>query len=389
MNIDEFLTKPTKTLIMAIFNVDVLENKNFRLYSKFRKTKFSNETLDDSIYEREKMNMKSYFELDFQRNGSMIHYDIFNNYQGNSINFDKFIDLVYFEIIQRISKNNEDYEKDLILGIFSMRGSSDFTAGYMAIDANASENQLDKYFKLILNSEKLLDYLNLNFREVQAQFVSGENQRDTQIRVNLGWFYTFNQFFKSINEYKANTLDFQANNGKIRPAKMIDTRSAAFVDRINFYRKNILGKELSESEVENIRNDLFGDSVDAQTTRDQRIRAFIQETTDDVCVGCKDEYDIKDRSFKMPYNNNRWYLEINHIIPFSNSPERLDVPENLIKLCAVCHRALTPNRAEETLQKTIIKRMIYNSRTEIESFITYIANENNMQPVDFVFNKLR
>ena len=32
-----------------------------------------------------------------------------------------------------------------------------------------------------------------------------------------------------------------------------------------------------------------------------------------------------------------------------------DILENLVKLCPACHRALTPNRAEESYQKKLLK----------------------------------
>ena len=167
----------------------------------------------------------------------------------------------------------------------------------------------------------------------------------------------------------------------------------SFETRMLFYMNKILGRELSKNEINALRRDLeFRDPIEETpenkfNVRNQKIVAFARETFADVCVGCGDQYDIKHRSFLMP-RNNRYYFEVNHVIAYANDSDAVDVLDNLVKLCPVCHRALTPHRAYPELQKHIIENML-NSRPEVSKFVSSMMPANYRSPVDYVFDSLK
>ena len=54
---------------------------------------------------------------------------------------------------------------------------------------------------IIIKHRARSSQLNLNFRNLQKQFVENKNKRNTQVRVNIRWFYDncLNELEKSIN----------------------------------------------------------------------------------------------------------------------------------------------------------------------------------------------
>jgi 5-methylcytosine-specific restriction protein A len=89
----------------------------------------------------------------------------------------------------------------------------------------------------------------------------------------------------------------------------------------------------------------------------------------------------------MP-RNNRYYLEVNHVVPFASESKAVDVLDNLVKLCPTCHRALAPHRAEEKLQREIIEKMIV-SRPEVSAFVGSRAKAVGQLPSDYIFANLK
>lgn len=78
----------------------------------------------------------------------------------------------------------------ILLSLFVLRGSPDFTAKYYAVDIYrkySSKEYIRNIFQ-ILSGTSSISQLNLNFREFQPQFTTGSNLRNTQIRIKLGWF---------------------------------------------------------------------------------------------------------------------------------------------------------------------------------------------------------
>ena len=386
-NIDQLLQKPIETLFAVFFNAVQNNKSNFEVQSNYRQTQFLKMANDS--YGQTATQLSHKYGLDFQHtSGKIIIATIVNN---KNWELDKFLNAVYESILYKLNKLPSDYLLDieLALALFIFRGSADFNRGLYAVDLkNPTLRYIDNFFKLLLSSDDLLSRLNLNFRELQPQFVSGTNLRNTQVRINLKWFYNnVVKRFGHINQYKTDVL--------VKNITMLGEihKYRSFEERLIFYRQSIIGRELTQQEVNSLRQDLeFSQQIrqipdNTFIIRNQKIVSYARETFDDICVGCGDHYKIADRSFKMP-RNGRYYFEINHVIAYANNSNTVDVLDNLVKLCPTCHRALSPRRAYETLQKSIIEKMI-DSRTEVKNFVKSMMPNISLSPIDYVHSMLR
>lgn len=299
---------------------------------------------------------------------------------------------LYLEIIQRIPSLPEDYplDEELALALFLLRGSPDTKFGYYSVDVKRpTAGYVVNVEKVLMSSEDLWSRLNFNFRDLQPQFTAGQVLRNSQIRVNLKWFYD-KVMVKNpqLNPYKFQVLvQKKADLGEIR-------QFHSFEKRMQFYRSRMLGRALNSNEIESLRKELlFRDEItneDSDTPfniRNQRIISLARETFEDICVGCDGTYPIDHRTFLMP-RNGRYYLEVNHVVPFASGSNAVDVLDNLVKLCPTCHRALAPYRAAEKLQREIINKMI-ESRPEVRAFVTSRANAFGQKPADYIYANLK
>ena len=387
MNVEQLLQKPVETLFVAFFNATDGRNGDFEIQSRYRVTKFL--PLPINSHAQTALALTRKYGLDFVPVGqSMVVSTIINE---NNITLDDFLNLVYEGIIVKLSRLPDGYplDEEIALAMFLLRGSADFVESWYAWDLkNPTLRYVNNVFKLLLSSNHLLERLNLNFRELQPQHVSGQRKRNTQIRINLKWFYD-NVICKypNINSYKTAVMRTkQADLGELRMCHSFETRML-------FYINKILGRELSADKINALRRDLeFREPIEETpenkfNVRNQKIVAFARETFDDICVGCGDIYDIADRSFVMP-RNNRYYFEVNHVIAYASDSDAVDVLDNLVKLCPVCHRALTPHRAHPDLQRRIISNML-DSRPEVCNFVHSMMPAHYESPVDYVFDNLK
>ena len=80
-------------------------------------------------------------------------------------------------------------KRDFIRGFFELRGSVDTTATFISQDYFSDGNLELKKYKVLADFCNVPYYvLNLNFRNLQKQFVDGTNQRNTQFRINSLWY---------------------------------------------------------------------------------------------------------------------------------------------------------------------------------------------------------
>lgn len=374
------------TLMAIFFNCDQSVDGNFVVKSTYRETKFLHMERESYGATSHQLSMK--YGLEFNVNGSTIYAVILNN---EHISLENFIDRVYQCILVRISNEVSNYNLDceMALAMFLFRGSADFNRGYYSVDIKTNNPKYyDEMFKILLSSDELLSRLNLNFRELQHEYVVGKSKRNTQVRVNLKWFYdNVVLYYPHLNQYKTDVL--RQNIMSLGES----TRYRSFEQRLIFYKQNVLGRALSDVEIAELRRSLDFSEQETMHShshfaiRNQKIVAYAREVFLDECVGCKGEYDISTRTFRMP-RNGRWYLEINHVIPYASDSKKVDVVDNLVKLCPACHRALTPNRAEESLQKHIIDKMLA-SRDEVMKFVQSMMPNPSLSPTNFVFSKLQ
>lgn len=386
MNVSDLDSLRLDTLLAIFFNSDQSNSGDFLVKSTYRETKFL--CMERGSYDMTSYQLSSKYDLKFNVHGTTLYSIIYND---KRLSFDDFIDIVYQCILVQILKTPPGYNLDceMALAMFIFRGSADFNRGYYSVDIKTNSlKYYDKMFKVLLSSDELLSHLNLNFRELQHEYVAGKSKRNTQVRVNLKWFYdNVVRRYPYINQYKTGVLQKNVMNlGET-------AKYRSFEERLIFYKQNVLGRELSRMEISELRRSL--DFFEQETvrlhshfaTRNQKIVTYAREVFPDECAGCKGEYNIADRTFRMP-RNDRWYLEINHVIPYANDSEKVDVVDNLVKLCPACHRALTPNRAEESLQKHIIDKMLA-SRDEVLRFVKSMMPNPALSPTNYVFSKLQ
>ena len=175
-------------------------------------------------------------------------------HNDGQISLQQFQELLYLAIASRMAQLPSDFhlDEEMAFAMFIFRGSPDLNRSFYAVDLlSPSESYLENIQKLLLSSDDLLSRLNLNFRDLQPQYVAGEVRRNTQIRVNLKWFYdTVMGLFPSVNPYKFEVVKAHHKSlGEVRAYP-------SFENRIVFYREKIVGRELSKAEIDSLRNDL-------------------------------------------------------------------------------------------------------------------------------------
>lgn len=379
--------------LFAFFNIrlenkkDINNLKYFYIKSSYKESKFAK--LDLSKHSNlTNQSLKDFSGLDFEINGNINHQIKIEN--DLNLNIDEIFDKLYKNIQNYLfsSELSEDeIEKMFLIAIFGLNGSVDFNRNLYAVDINKhilTNAYFIKYYKLILNIN--LDYINLNFRDLQPEFVNGIAMRSTQFRVNLNYFYnTAKDELKKINPYKYEILE--NNKIEIKPfAKTSKKDINKMLERFDFYGRFILGKK--GIDINELRKRLEFDKEIIEektiTKRKQNIITIAKNYLDDECVGCKDIYNINDRTFKT--RSGMYYLEIHHVIPFAKA--NTDELDNLVKLCPACHRALSPNRAEENYQKEIIKNILENSN-ESKEFSKNISGYDGYELIEYIYNSLK
>ncbi len=393
MNVEQFLNNaPLESLLVAFFNAEIGLDGNFYIISTYRQasSKYANGIyLPADSYKDTAQKLSAKYGIPFYiANGTTVESKIINNLRFSQ---EQFMIKIYETILPKLSNYNGNFDLEMALAMFVLRGSADFTLGLYAVDIkkpNHNHSYINNLFKLLLSTDDLMSRLNLNFREFQPQYIKGTNIRNPQIRVNLKWYYDNVVLIENLNEYKTILLRKNVPNlGEVRSYN-------GFEDRLVFYRESVLGHKLTQPEINALRESLgFTQSEIIATPdnrfgiRNQKIVAYAREVFDDVCVGCGHKYNIEDRSFKMP-RNNRYYFEVNHVIAYANDSKAVDVLDNLVKLCPTCHRALTPGRAHEELQKDIIRHEL-ESRSEVKRFVLSMMPSNIHSPVDYVYSMLK
>ncbi|MEN9713380.1 MAG: hypothetical protein RLZZ164_44 [Actinomycetota bacterium] len=390
MDVQELLTRPLPTLLVAFFNVVSSKKDNsFLITSKWTNQLKVSGPLGHAEAAKA---LTAKYSINFVAlSKTEIGSRVSNN---DGISLDSLRSRLYLAIATQLADLPDDYPLDaeMALALFLLRGSPDTKRFYYAVDVKSpSAGYLVKIEKILMSSEQLWGRLNFNFRDLQPQYVAGVALRNSQIRVNLKWFYENVMLSnQSLNAYKFKVLLVNYKN-------LGDQRlSQQFENRLRFYRERVLGRTLDSKEVSKLRDalefqvaesEMSADDIPALAQRNRTIIAFANESFPDLCAGCHDRYEIDVRSFLMP-RNDRYYFEINHVVAYSSDSKTVDVLDNLVKLCPTCHRALTPGRAGAELQKKIIRNML-DSRTEVKAFVSARAAGRDMDEIEYVFENLK
>ncbi|WP_273955220.1 HNH endonuclease signature motif containing protein [Leuconostoc mesenteroides] len=378
------------SLIMVFFNIDELPTGDFQIKSSFKESKFANMQYDKkTLFTEVAVNLTTYFNIPFEFDDSNIICQIQNDTDDSHEEVNKKLTAIIFSKLSSImNEQTIDIDSLFLVSIFCLRGSVDFTAQFYTLDLKR-DNESTQFISSVMRLCSMTDlpsYLNFNFRDLQPQYTAGENKRNSQLRVNLRYFWEkAGSEIKVINPYKYNQMF--VNRTLIR-AYPQNSKLSEFFDRISFYRGKILNKSLTSEETSQTRAALFNENQNSLTRRNYQVKIIVRDTTEDVCAGCNNIYNLDDRSFMQP-STHRYFFEYHHVISFANDKNQLDIPDNIVKLCPTCHRALSPHRSESIYQKNIIKNVL-SSRDDVESFVeTYLKVENREDTIERVYELLK
>lgn len=372
-----------RALLAVFFNLADDDDNFFYIRSEYRDSGFAPAHLNSFNYLTLNDNLSLYFGLDFE--SSSVGKHLLKIEKTPAINTPEIFLAEIYKQIQLLSfeTDTDKYEEAILLSLFILRGSPDFTAQYYAVDIYrkySSKEYIRNIFQ-ILSGTSAIAQLNLNFREFQPQFTAGRSLRNTQIRIKLGWFWEkFNEKLEEINNYKHSILE---NNA----AKILAPSSniGNFSDRLVEYLKNVLGEENNAADIQRERQHL-GLEASGTEVRDYNLKIIANNIFPDECMACKNRFEIDNRTFKLRDQESH-YFEIHHIIPFSKGKEH-DQIDNLAKICPVCHRILTKNRANEVLQKQTI-RDILESSENAQKYVSILTSNTDINSlIDFVYAKL-
>ncbi|MBE6147215.1 MAG: HNH endonuclease [Firmicutes bacterium] len=312
----------------------------------------------------------------------------------------RFFNRLYSKLVTRcdwlLSDDFNEEKKSFIRGFFEPRGSIDTGRPYISIDY---------FFNSTYEANKvriLVDYcmvpsklLNINFRELQPQFVNDEVTRNTQVRIQLHWFMKnvglINElkcliYRTAYNVYSKTVI----NNVSYFDSPVPTIRFGnSVLDRIGYYMESIYQKNLSQAELDDFRKQL-GIENDDKSNSSIRSSALIESftlSTPNKCVCCHDKYDLKDRSF-INRKTNEWYLEVHHVISIGKN-KKLDDENNLVKLCPVCHDCLKRKRGLEEDQKELISIILERQPNTLEFASHFFDVDDKDEIIDKIYESLK
>ena len=400
ITVSELLSQELDVLLLAFFNIHYTDNdKNFYINGSFSHSQYSGLTTDGDDFKKQRDSLAAKFARDLDEYYSLpftvvetavdeasVTCKIVNDQR---LSFDELVNSLYLRIVKKESMMADKIEFDskLAFSMIILRGSPDFGSYYTLELVRKVETPvyLDCILKVLILSSDLLEKLNVNFRKFQPQYREGK-KRGTQLRPKLRWCYeNLLPLIKLVNSYKYNILisNNDAISKNMRRLKDGDT----YVDRFRYYTKNVIDRELTDEEVSAMRADVFNEKNPEQR-RNKAIKLYIENSVADECSACHNKYSIENRSFIVP-RDGRYYFEYHHVISFSNDQENLDIADNLVKLCATCHRAMTPNRAKSDYQKELIKNILEHRSDVLDFAKVYFEESCHEQLVELIFEKLR
>lgn len=405
IKLSKFFKLEIKPFLLGVFLSRIMEaeinnDKFFYTYSSFKSSNVVyKDDFDLITYAnvlKEKFNKKSghyNWVVDEQSTSTSIKISF---YILNDLNLPKkmFYQALYQKTLTSswISDENfNDSKKDFIRGFIESRGSVDTNRNFIAQDYfYDNKNELKKALILTNFMNIPVKYINFNARDLQPQFVSGINKRNTQLRIN-SLFYA--KYIGFINYYKAQIFknthttlsSYELNEIKYFQLQMPTSSSdeATFLKYINFFTDNIYKKELSKESIKTLRKKL-GFKISSDSSNQQRNKAIIDlfdEITPDVCAVCGTTKTYAKK------NTGRQYFEIHHVISFYNDKE-LDNPANLVKLCPTCHHMLKKNSGKKEDQILAIKKIL-SEHDEIFDFTSsYLGIEDLDELCEKIWEKL-
>ncbi len=284
-------------------------------------------------------------------------------------------------------------KKMFIRGFSELRGSLDRNRNLLAMDYVKNSQAETKRVRVLIDYLNVPVYVvNYNFREFQPDYKLGK-KRETQLRYNIYWYATNIGF---INEYKIEAFKHNFNYTAIKQDSFVTyficpqplrSDNTTFENRLAYYTHNVFNKKLTKDDTLKFK-ELIGQTEETDSfKRDLSIINYVRYATEDKCVCCCDDYNIKDRTH-IDHKTGRYYFEIHHMISVGKNKD-LDDVDNLAKICPSCHAALGRNSATEQEQKEMIRK-IFNHKPNILEFSKSYFDETDYETiVDLVWKALK
>ncbi len=393
IKLSDFLKYEIKPFLSGTFLSRIMEEEIdskhfFYAYTAFRSSKAVFEK-DFPLKEyapklAEKMNSFSGYKNWHVEKASNSNVDI-RFYILDDLNITKktFYRLVYQKMMSSewiIDEHFNDDKKSFIRGFVECRGSVDTTARLLAQDYFYDDRtELKKALILTDMMDVPYEYANFNARDLQPQYVSGENKRNAQFRINLFYYANKTGF---LNEYKAKVFHNSYTHGGSYVLNDITyfyvnvptpKTNNSFITYLNFFTNNIYEKFLTENAVKTLRNKLGFKTDSSKKTRNLRNQTIInlyREISEDKCAICGTTKTFLNK------NTGRQHFEIHHVISYVNGQE-CDNIANLVKLCPTCHDSLKRGATDKALQvKKIVK--ILSEHPETHEFAESYFMENDI-----------
>lgn len=323
---------------------------------------------------------------------STFYFVLENDLEYNLDKFYSFINKAIYskEWLYELKLNEEKIQ--FLAGFMENRGSIDTSRGFITIDYFYKNTfQLKRINIFYTYFEIPASVLNINIRELQKEFIDGK-ERNTQFRIKINWYVNYIGLY---NGYKATILKENFANEKSENKNYrtyfynninINSNKSIVDERLEYYANNILFNK--NFDIIKSRKELgfILEKEYNEISRNRQIVKYILENEIDECCGCKNKYKIENRSFKK--RNGKYYLEVHHMISLANDKYKLDVLENLVKLCPVCHRQLKKNSGMENEQKELIKEIL-NNNPIVNEFCQNFLYEFEDNLVDKIYTMLK
>lgn len=391
ISFEDFIKTITPFTFGSFLSRFVVEKEKIITYSSFKRSKFLPPLLMSiRAYSKELLDSLNYFSgiknwsiEKASDNKFYASFEVKNDLKLDNVSFYNFI--WKFLIKQpwfSPSENIDEHKKEFLRGFIEMRGSIDTTRKFISQDYFYSSEVELKRAALIAQILGIpISFMNINFRQLQKQFVSGENRRNTQLRINSFYYGSKIGF---INHYKAAIFkkvfspqnESTDENNKIiyfnKDAVFSETDNISFIKYLNFFTNNIFHKQLNEEMAILLREKIGFKSGknDTENARDSKIIRLFRLATPDKCAICGTT-----KTYQINDGSGRQYFEIHHMISFCNGKE-FDNIANLVKLCPTCHRMLKKGGAPKEEQEKAIRKILSENDSIMDFVKAYLGDQN-------------
>jgi len=288
----------------------------------------------------------------------------------NDIIFDK-KEMVYGVIEKWLIDIDDEFKKYFLIGFMESRGSLDFTGKFYTIDL--TQKDLPEIAKRKLN--RLNDILGMVYNYNPRVLQEKSFKKNDQFRINLEYYAGHYGFFRPhIIEYYEKEMgthlicDFVCIDENFKDKELlINTKNF----EINEFAISIKGlsKEEKIKKVQEYKMEKFDfDSEEEILYSSYNTKEKAKANANYIC-----EFDHNHITFTSKSTNKK-YVEAHHLIPFSRRREfdvNIDIEENLVALCPICHRKIHLAKDEE--RESLIKTLFDNRKEKLKKEMINIS----------------